>query len=71
MAVNTTSHQASQMSAEQLYSAAHRPASLPAAARRLAAISIETAHVDRDLTPQELRDTLERVVKILNNTQGL
>lgn len=71
MAINTTPHQASQMSAEQLYSAAHRPAVGNEAARRLAAISIETANVDCDLTPEELRDTLERVVKILNNMKGL
>lgn len=71
MSINITSHQAAQMSAEQLYAAAHRPAAGSEAARRLAAISIETANVDRDLTPQELRDTLDRVVQLTNNTQGI
>ena len=71
MTIKTASHQAAQMSAEQLYAAAHRPAVGNEAARRLAAISIETAHVDRDLTPQELHATLERVVAITNNTQGI
>ena len=64
------------MSAEQLYRMSHNPVVSNELGRRLMAISLAVSPVaaeyttDHELTHQEVRDILDRVINILENTHN-